>query len=143
MTCAEDLLLPHFEISAPYPALQTTIILKRPSFSDGEGLTDSVAMKRSTNGTVYTYVKTKNNRRKITWKIDLTRPKSIELMNFMAAYFSSKVQVIDHRGRTWIGNFTNNPFETTSVGRAGPACYGWLVGEDYTTTLEFEGTEVL
>ena len=143
MTCPEDALLINFQIAAPYPALQTTIILRRPSFSDGESLTDSVNMKRSTNGTRYTYVKTKNGRRKITWKFDLTRPKSIELMNFMAAYFSSKVQVVDHRGRIWIGNFTNNPVETTSVGRAGPACYGWLVGETYTTTLEFEGTEVL
>lgn len=130
-----------FEISAPHPGLQTTTLLPNPEFSDTESLTDEVISKRAVDGTLYTYVKTKGGRRKLQWTFRITRNKALELRAFLLSYYASKVQVVDHNDRTWVGFFTNNPFELTSVGRAGPAIQGWPRGETHTITLEFEGIE--
>ena len=67
-----------FTLQAPYPALQTTTILRDPKFSDSEGLMVSVARKTAMDGTRYTYVKRKD-RRKLKWSFRLTRNKGLEL----------------------------------------------------------------
>lgn len=132
----------NFEIAAPYPALQTTITLPRPYLSDQESVTASVTTKRATDGTLYTYVKRKNRRRKLKWDFTLSRTKTIEMENFVKAYFASQLRVRDHRGRVWIGYFTINPFDFTGKERAGgPATQDWPVGEKYTVSLEFEGIQ--
>lgn len=130
-----------FEISAPYPGLQTTSLLPNPEFSDTEALTDSVSLKRAVDGTLYTYVKTKGGRRKMTWTFRLTRNKGLELRAFLKSYFASKVYVVDHNARKWVGHFTNNPFEFTTDRKSGPAIQDWPRGESQTVTLEFEGVE--
>lgn len=130
-----------FEISAPYPGLQTTTILPNPALSDTEGLTDAVISKRAMDGTLYTYVRTKNGRRKMQWTFRLSRNKGLELIAFLRSYFASSIHVVDHNGRTWVGNFTNNPFEITTERKAGPAIQGWAKGESQVITLEFEGEE--
>lgn len=130
-----------FEISAPYPGLQTTSLLPNPEFSDTEALTDAVITKRAVDGTLYTYVKTTGGRKKLQWTFLLTRNKGLELRAFLTAYAASKVMVVDHNDRAWVGYFTNNPFELTSVRKAGPAIQDWPRGETHTVTLEFEGVE--
>ena len=130
-----------FELRAPSPNLQTTTVLPNPDFSDQEALTSEVSTKRSLNGTVRTYVKTKNNRRKLQWTFNLTRNKSLELRAFINSYFASKIEIKDHRNRVWTGNFINNPFEFEGVRVAKPAIAPWPVGETYSITLEFEGAE--
>lgn len=127
------------EFSAPYPLLQTTTILPSPQFSDGEALTASLSTKRAVDGTLFTYVKTKVRRRKMTWTFRLHRPKALELREFILAYFASVVQVTDHNGRAWVGNFTNNPFEFETD--SGGPWIGSLRGEMQTITIEFEGVE--
>lgn len=130
-----------FEISAPYPGLQTTSLLPNPEFSDTESLTDVVVSKRATDGTLYTYVKTKGGRRKMQWSFRLTRNKGLEVRAFLLSYFASRIRVVDHNDRIWVGNFTNNPFEFVTDRKAGPAIQGWPKGETQTITLEFEGVE--
>jgi len=141
MPCEPDLLQTHFEMSAPYPSLQTTIILKNPSVSDGEAITASVTSKRATDGTLYTYVKTKGGRKKLKWQFTISRAKCLELEGFVKAYFASQIRVVDHNGRIWLGYFLGNPFDFVGTGRAGPANSSWPAGEDYTFNVEFEGIE--
>jgi hypothetical protein len=130
-----------FQLQAPYPSVQTTSLLPNPQFSDGEALTDSVIPKRAMDGTLRTYVKRKNGRRKLTWTFKMTRNKGLEVRAFVLAYFASKVRVTDHNGRIWVGNFTNDPFEFETTEKAGPSIGGWPKGESQTITLEFEGIE--
>ena len=68
-----------FTLQAPYPMLQTTTILRNPTFSDSEGLMVSVTRKTAMDGTRYTYVKRKDSRRKLKWSFRLTRNKGLEL----------------------------------------------------------------
>ena len=129
-----------FQFAAPYPGIQTVSLLPNPTFSDTEALTASVSAQRATDGTLYTYVKTKSGRRKLSWNFQLTRLKGLELRAFLLSYFASKVKITDHNGRIWVGNFTNNPFEFDAQSRAAPAMSD-VRGETQSITIEFEGVE--
>jgi len=142
MTCGSYALQPYFTIAAPYPALQTTILLKNPNVGDAESILDSVSTQRAVDGTLYTYIKTKNGRRKLKWDFTLSRNKCIELEGFINSYFASQVRVVDHNGRIWLGYFTSNPFDFTGKERAGPALQNWPTAENYSFSIEFQGTEV-
>jgi len=131
-----------FTLQAPYPSLQTTSILPNPVFGDAENLRVSVSMKHTMDGTRYTYVKRKGGR-KLQWTFKLTRNKSLELRAFIQSYFASKIRVIDHNDRVWVGHLVNNPFEWSTDNRAAPAITPMPRGESQTITLEFEGEEHL
>jgi len=130
-----------FTLAAPYPMLQTTTLLPNPQFSNQESLTATVTRKTAMDGTRYAYVKRKGDRRKLKWTFRMMRNKGLELRAFLFDYFASTVKVIDHDGRIWIGNFTNNPFEFETTGRAAPAIAPMPFGEAQIIDLEFEGVE--
>ena len=130
-----------FELSAPHPLLQTTTLLPNPQFSDQENLMVSVTRKTAMDGTRYTYVKRKDNRRRLKWSFRLTRNKALELRAFVFAYFASKIKITDHKGRVWVGYLTKNPFEFDTSDRAAPAISPMPRGENVNIELEFEGVE--
>lgn len=130
-----------FRLEAPYPTLQTTTALPNPQFSDSEALRLTVTRKLAMDGTRRTYVKTRGGRRQLKWTFQLSRPKGLELRAFLFSYFASKIRVVDHNGRTWIGTFMNNPFEFETTGRAAPRINPMPRGETQTIELEFEGEE--
>jgi hypothetical protein len=87
------------------------------------------------NGTAYTYVKSRNGKKKFQWQFEIARNKALELQAFLKAYHGKLIQVTDHDGDIWIGYFRSNPFEFTGAGRAGD---GWPGGETMVIQLEFE-----
>ena len=121
--------------------LQTTTLLPDPQFSDQDALAVTVSRKTAMDGTRYTYVKRKDDRRKLKWSFRLTRNKGLELRAFISSYFASKIKVIDHNGRIWVGNFTSNPFEFDTSSRAAPAIAPLPRGEIVNIEIEFEGVE--
>ena len=130
-----------FILQAPHPALEATTLLPNPQFGDGENLTDEVQVKRAMDGTLYTYVKTKNDRRRLEWTFRLTRNKALELRAFIQAYYATVIRVTDHNERVWVGHFVNNPFEFDTPSRAAPAIAPMPRGETQEITIEFEGVE--
>ena len=129
-----------FILEAPYPLLQTTTLLPNPQFSDSEAVLGTVNRKLTINGTRYTYVK-RRDRRKLKWTFRLSRNKGMELRAFIQSYFAVKIRATDHRGRVWIGNFTNNPFEFDTPDAARPAIAPLPRGELQAIDIEFEGVE--
>lgn len=123
-----------FILKAPYPAVVTTTLLPSPSWGDSKGITATVTRMRSMDGTLYTYVKTRDGRKKFQWDFEMSRNKALELREFINSYNSSLIQVTDHDGDTWIGYLRNNPFEFTAVSRA----KDWPGDETMSVTLEFE-----
>ena len=115
------------KIQAPYPLMHTTTLLHDPEFSDSEAMLDEVIQKRSMNGSLYTYVKTKGGRRKLIMQFELDRMKGLELRAFLRSYFRSKIRLTDHLDQVWVGYFTSNPFDFDTPMRQ-------------SITLEFEGT---
>lgn len=109
---------------------QTTTLLPNPDFDDSEGLMDEVIIKRTIDGARHTYVKTKNQRRKLLFAIKLTRLKALELRAFIQSYFYSEIELTDHLDQVWIGNIIVNPFEFTTA------------SADVTTIqIDFEGVK--
>lgn len=129
-----------FHLQAPLPLLSATISLPNPELSDGEGITDEVIPRRSMDGTVRTYVKTKGQRRHLFWEFKLTRPKALELRVFLRSYFAEKIKVTDHNDRVWHGHLVNNPFELTTSRAAKPDA-STTRGESMSIRIEFEGIE--
>jgi len=130
-----------FQISAPYPNIQTTSLLPNPNFSDAEGATVELEIIRSMDGSKKVFRKTKNSRRKLVWSFTLKRLKALELREFVRAYFRSKCLIIDHNNRKWQGYLTSNPFNFSNDERAAPA-RGDVRSENTSIELEFEGVEI-
>jgi len=123
-----------FRLSAPYPSLTTTTLLPSPTWGDTKAITGSVTTMRTIDGTLYTYVKSRNGRRKFRWDFEISRHKALELRAFINSYFGKPMKIIDHDGDTWIGYLINNPFEFGGAGRAN----GWPGNETMTISLDFE-----
>ncbi len=118
---------------APYEAPIHKIRLPNPNLGDSENLQVEVAPKRAMDGTLYTYTKNKDSRRKFVLNFVLTRLKALELERFVLLYHSNKIQMIDHLTRTWLGYFISNPIEFTTSKR------GSVGNELVEVSLEFEG----
>ena len=124
-----------FIMRAPYPGVQTTTMLPSPQWGDSKSIVSTVQTMRTMDGTLYTYVKSKDGRKAFNWEFQISRNKALELRAFINAYNSEVIQVIDHDGDEWIGYLRSNPFEFAGAGRAGD---GWPGGETMTIILEFE-----
>ena len=127
-------------LQAPYPLMQTTTLLPDPLFSDSEAVAASLTRKLAIDGTRYTYVKQKG-RRKLRLPFRLTRNKALELRAFIQCYFGVRIKLTDHRGRVWVGNLVDNPFELEGERRAGPAISPMPRGESVRISLDFEGVQ--
>lgn len=97
-------------LQAPFDIVQTTIVLPNPQFDDSENLNSKVKVFRAMEGSTYTYIKS-TTRRTLSYKLKLTRSKAFELQNFIEAYITIKMRLIDYRNRTFIGDLANDPFE--------------------------------
>lgn len=121
--------------------VQTITSLPHPQFGDSENLTDEVKIIRATDGTTYSYVKTKGGRRHLQWQFTLTRNKGLELRAFIQSYYRAPIKITDHNGRVWVGVITNNPFEFDTPRAGYPAISPLHRGETQVITLDFEGVE--
>lgn len=123
-----------FTMRAPYPYVTTTTVMPSPRFSDSQALGAIVNRMRAMDGTLYTYVNSKNGRRVYNWTFELARNKALEVREFLDSYFSQQIQVTDHTDTTIVGYVKNNPFDFEGVGRAS----GFPGDETMSITIEFE-----
>lgn|SRR5574340_1625446 len=122
--------------TAPYDAPIHCIRLPNPLLGDSENLQVEVTSKRAMDGTLYTYTKNKDSRRKFVFNFVITRLKALELERFVFLYSSNQIQMIDHLTRTWVGYITTNPIEFTTSRR------GSVGNEIVEVSIEFEGEVV-
>lgn len=123
------------ELKAPWPAPVVTTYLPNPKLGDSESLTSTVAPKRAMDGTLYTYVKTSNGRRKLTLQFIMTRLKGEEFKRFLLLYASYQIRMVDHLSRVWVGYFVGNPIEFSTPRRGHPGGGGELMEVE----IDFEG----
>ncbi len=122
-------------LQAPLPGLTTTTILPNPQFNDAQAKQHNITVKRAMDGTRYTYVHTTDNRHKLTYQINMSRLKALELRAFVQAYYRSQIRLTNHKGEVWRVWLVNNPFEFETLEKAG----GQPGGELVTLTIECEG----
>ena len=126
-----------FVLQAPYPTLQTSTYLPNPQLGDSEGKILNVDIKRAMDGTMYSFVKTRD-REKLIWTFRLSQHKGMELMAFYQSYSTSQLKVTDHLGNVFLGYFTSNPVEFEATNRSVDS-----PGNDTMVSIqiEFEGTK--
>lgn len=123
-----------FLLKGPYPKFETTSILPSPKFGDHESMKATIKTLRTMDGSLYTYVKRKEGLKKIRWRFQTSKNKAKEVREFIDAYYSDPIQIIDQDGTVWVGYLKNNPYEFEDVSRA-PSFPG---GEMTSFTLELE-----
>jgi len=106
-----------FILQAPHPSLQTTTFLPNPLFGDSVASVNTFDTKRSMNGTKYTYVKSRDSRKRLLWTFSISHEKALELQDFIDTYSGENILVTDHVGKIYIGNITSNPIEFESTAR--------------------------
>jgi len=123
-----------FIIKAPYPSFQVTALLPSPQWGDSMAATGTMQSMHMMDGTRFTYVTSRNGRKRYQWDFTISRAKALELQSFYNAYYGAQVQVITHDDDTLNGYLINNPFEFTGSGRA----VDWPEGETMGITIELE-----
>jgi hypothetical protein len=86
------------------------------------------------DGTLYTYIRSKRNRKGMRWGFLVSSDKADEVREFIAGFATGLVQVRDHLDVIHIGYITINPLELTGDGKA----LGWPGGEAYQFSIELE-----
>lgn len=123
-----------FRIEAPFPLLQTTLLLPSPNLGNSRNLAASIQTLRAMDGTVYTHAKSRRGRRVHQWTFLMARHKHLEAVEFARVYGTSLVRVVDHEDIARVGWITINPVEFAGEGRAG----GWPGDEAYSVTIHLE-----
>ena len=95
---------------APYPLISVHVFLPSPEFGDSESFVASIETKRSMNNTRYTYVKSKDGRKRLQMHFRVTRMKALEFRAFLVDYYRTRVTLLDHLGQLWLGWITTNLF---------------------------------
>jgi hypothetical protein len=126
-----------FLLQAPYPSIQSSVVLPSPKWGDSVGLVSTLQILRTMNGTRYTYVHSKDGRKTLQWDFTISRHKAFELRAFITAYHSYKIVVTDHNDDKWYGYLINNPFEYAGSVKA----VNFPGEETMDITLEFEEAE--
>jgi len=126
-----------FKLEAPKPGYQTTTVLPSPVWGDSKGAAPSLASIRAMDGTLYTYTKQRNGRKRLHFSFEIARSKALELRAFIKAYYLSAIRITDQNNSVWIAYLKNNPFEAAGKSRAA----SFPGGETMTVALEFEECE--
>lgn len=123
-------------LQAPLPSLTTTVVLPSPKDGDSQAPAQSINVKQSMNGTLYSYVKS-NARSKLQYSLTLSRMKALELRAFIQAYYRAQIRLTNHEGEVWDVYLTVNPFEFSSLSRSSDPGNATV-----EITLQLEGTLV-
>jgi len=122
-----------FRLVAPANAPVTTTLLPSPEFSDSENLRATVTVRRTIDGSMYTFVKRRQKSKSYLWDFNLTRNKSWELLEFYQSYNDEEV-IAYWNDLSFKGYFKNNPFEAATQG----ADLSDLGGDYVKVTIELE-----
>lgn len=126
-----------FMLEAPYPGYQTTVLLPNPNWGNSVAVASSMTTIRAMDGTLYTYVKQREGRKRFQFDFEISRSKALELRAFIQAYYRTAMRFRDPNDIKWVAYLQNNPFEFAGDSKADP----FPGGETMTITLEFEERE--
>lgn len=122
-------------LKAPYPNFTHAIVLPNPKFGDSETQIRELDIKRSINGTPYTYARVTNNQR-LLYQIEITRQKSLELKAFIERYTGFAWELIDHKNQKYrvkyLSDFIMQNFKRIAYGVSDP------FGSEEAVTIEIE-----
>jgi len=128
-------------IKAPYPHVQTVMVLPNPVLDNSEEPLDERDYRIMMDKTVYSYIK-RIGESTFRYSFRLTRLKAIEVIAFVENYIGTKWEITDHHEVVSYVYCTSDVKTLTTVRGPGTGpCYfdGYSVNEGLTLDLEFEG----
>lgn len=114
-----------------------TIVLPCPEFSDSEGGTGVINIKRTMGGSRRVYKK-ESPTSKLNYQFVIDRKKAIELRNFILQSNTAFLRMQNWKGELWAVQMTNSPFNLTEDA----AWLGSPGGNRSSVALEFEGVRL-
>lgn len=114
-----------FIIRGPHPSNTKQVVLPNPALSNTESITSNVQTIRMMDGSLRTYVKRKDGRRRFRWDFLVGVNKAKELEDYALSHAGSLSTVAWRENL--LGYLTLNPIDFNGQPR-----------EVYTVTLEFE-----
>jgi hypothetical protein len=121
-------------LQAPFGAITQAIALPNPQFGDKEAREQLVTPKRTMNGTLYTYVRSTNNKT-LDFNFILSRKIAEDLKNFLINYHQKEMLMnAEWRNENWRVRLINNPVEFLIQQ------YDEICLAEVDVNLKFEGT---
>jgi hypothetical protein len=122
-------------LQAPFDIATAIIALPNPEFGDEEGLDAEVSYEEALDGTPFTYI-VRKNQRKLTFTFEnVGRGKMLEMLTFFEQFAHEFIRLTDHNSNTWKVCFSADSLSVThqmlSSPRGGPR------DESGSFTLEF------
>ena len=111
------------------------VALPNPELGDTQDFMGKVAVKRSINNQVYTYIK-RSELQKLSYTFRMTRNKSLELQAFVDANIANAITMTTYQGEVWIVKISNNPIDFVPKDRWYPT------RERVDVTIDFTGVRV-
>jgi hypothetical protein len=112
-----------------------SIALPNPELGDSQEHLGKVAVKRSINNSVYSYIK-RSDLQKLSYNFRMTRNKSLELQAFVDANIANPITMTTYQGEIWVGKISNNPLDFVPKDRWYPT------RERVDVTIDFTGVRV-
>jgi hypothetical protein len=124
-------------LEAPAPGYQTTVLLPSPEWGDSVEVASSLTTIRAMDGTLYTYSKQREGRKRLQYSFVISRAKALELRAFVKVYYRTAMRITDHNDDVWEAYLQSNPFNEAGQSKA----LDFPGGETMTVSLEFEERE--
>lgn len=95
-----------------------SVVMPNPDFGNAEGRDLSLDAQKSMDGTLYSYVQSSGRRTfSYTWS-DLGRGKIVEVQEFFKLFAGVAIQLIDHRGTSWLVIFKDATIDASVDSRS-------------------------
>lgn len=123
------------KLRAPFPTLQTMMVLPNPEFGDSEAPQNKVNVRRAMDGTMYSYVQSGAGNTELDYELSLTRLKALEFAAFVRSYQAFQIQLTDHLDKVWLGTIVTDIVDIVakSIDRTKPG------GERVSIRFQFQG----
>ena len=128
-------------ITMSYPARNpsSSIVLRNPVLGNSDQFDVKTRFRKSMSNTLRSYKSTPEMHTLLMQFVDLDKDKIDELLDFFKQSGGNEIKLLDHRGVTWRGYISNQPFEAATVGPADEVSAGSLNRiEVSTVTIEFK-----
>ena len=97
-------------IQGPFPSNTTAVVLPSPRETNNESLRASIQTIRKMDGSLSTYVKPRDQRKKYRWEFVVGNSKAKEVEDYMIDN-AGELAMVTWNGTIYIGYVTLNPFE--------------------------------
>lgn len=116
-------------LQAPHEFIQATSYFPDPEFQDEQNLIVATKIKYAMDGTLYSTTR-KSQDYKLVYDFNLTRLKTLELIEYIKAYYTYNIRLTNAKSEIWVVKIVSDPLDFSAV----------AIQEINTVRIEFQGS---